>query len=166
MRTRFDELMDLARAALARDDFQDAVVVYEKAESAARNLGEGVEDCVDLAFCSRCSVLIELGQGADLIPRLKEVLLRSRCPRIQFRAAYCTAVAYDIEGDCERAYSYARRSIDFVGQFDDPVYASRGANLLGILAARTSSFDEAEKAFRHAIEAHQGLDGYHRLTEA
>ncbi len=63
----------------------------------------GEIDLADRAFCNRCSILVELDQGADQIPKLKEILLSSSDTRNRFLAAYCTGVAYFISDDLERA---------------------------------------------------------------
>ena len=76
------------------------------------------QDGADRAFCSRCAVLIELDRGADQIPKLKEILLRSDNDRNRFHAAYCTAVAYDLSGDTEKATSYADRASTLAAELD------------------------------------------------
>jgi tetratricopeptide (TPR) repeat protein len=161
---RFDELMDLGREALAKGDFESAEKIYLQAFKSAQELGN-VDDA-DLAFCSHCSVLLELDRGTDQIPMLKEILLRSTSTKNRFHAAYCTAVAYDISGDSDKAQSYADRATAFADQLGDPVSASRSFNLAGSLSIRSSKFPEAEGAFIRSLEAHRNLDGLHRMTEA
>ena len=46
--------------------------------------------------------------GGDQIPKLKEILLGSSNTKNRFLAAYCTAVAYDLQDDHEKSRSYAR----------------------------------------------------------
>jgi len=161
---RFDELMRLAEAAFTRDDFEESAALYAEAAEIARQLGD--DDRADRAFCSHCSVLIELDRGADQIPKLKEILLRSGNTKNRFHAAYCTAVAYDVSGEGEKAHSYADRAATFADELGDPVSASRSLNLLGSLSIRASNFDQAEHAFSRSLEAHKNLTGHHRMTEA
>jgi tetratricopeptide (TPR) repeat protein len=161
---RFDELMLSAEAAFASDDFEGAAARYAEAvEVASQN---GNTDDADRAFCSHCSVLIELDRGADQIPKLKEILLRSGNTRNRFHAAYCTAVAYDISGEDDKARSYAERATTLADELGDPVSTSRSLNLVGNLSIRTSNFTEAESAFARSLDAHGNLDGHHRMTEA
>lgn len=164
MSGRYDELMRAAEAAFTTDDFDTAARLY--AEAADLAAWEGDEDAADRAFCSRCSVLLELDRGAEEIPRLKEILLRSANPRNRFHAAYCTAVAFDLSGDRDKASTYADRAAELSDELGDPVSASRSLNLVGNLAIRESRFDDAERAFVRSLEAHRTLDGHHRMTEA
>jgi tetratricopeptide (TPR) repeat protein len=164
MRERYDELLRLGEHAVGADDFERAVVVFAEAESVAREMGE--VDLADRAFCNRCSILVELDRGADQIPKLKEILLRSGDARNRFLAAYCTGVAYFIAEDLERAASYARRATGFARELDDTSLEGRSLNLIGTLAARDSRFDEAEEAFSRCLEAHQNDGGYQQVMAA
>jgi tetratricopeptide (TPR) repeat protein len=164
MRERYDELLKLGEQAVGADDFERAAKVFAEAESVARQMGD--IDLADRAFCNRCSVLVELDQGAEQIPKLKEILLRSTDTRNQFLAAYCTGVAYYISEDVERAANYARRATGLARDLGDQNLESRSLNLVGTLAARDSRFDEAEDAFRRCLEAHRGADGYQRVMAA
>ena len=105
--------MRLAEQALGTDDFEHAASLFAEAETIARENGE--IDLADRAFCNRCSVLVELDQGADQIPKLKEILLRSD-PRNRFLAAYNTGVAYFIAEDFDRAHGYARRATELAAR--------------------------------------------------
>jgi tetratricopeptide (TPR) repeat protein len=164
MRARYDELLRLGEQAVGANDFERAVEIFADAESVAREIGE--IDLADRAFCNRCSILVELDRGADQIPKLKEVLLRSSDTRNRFLAAYCTGVAYYISEDLERADSYAHRATGLARELGDPILERRSFNLVGTLAARDSRFDEAEEAFCLCLEAHQETDGYQRVMAA
>jgi tetratricopeptide (TPR) repeat protein len=164
MRDRYDILMGLAEAALGSDDFEDAATLFADAESLAREHGEG--DLADRAFCNRCSVLVELDQGADQIPKLKEILLSSSDTRNRFLAAYCTGVAYYVSEDFDRAHNYARRATGLARELGDESLENRSLNLVGTLAARASLFDEAEEAYRKCLEAHGDCAGYQRVMAA
>ena len=164
MRERYDELLLLGEEAVAADELERAVVFFEEAETVARRLEE--TDLADRAFCNRCSVLVELDRGADQIPKLKEILLRSGDTRNRFLAAYCTGVAYFISEDLTRADSYARRATGLAQELGDRNLEWRSLNLVGTLAARDSRFDEAEEAFVLCLEAHREGDGYQRIMAA
>jgi tetratricopeptide (TPR) repeat protein len=164
MRERYDELLLLGEEAVAADELERAVVFFEEAETVARQLEE--IDLADRAFCNRCSVLVELDRGADQIPKLKEILLRSGDTRNRFLAAYCAGVAYYISEDLERADSYAHRATGLARELGDRNLEWRSLNLVGTLAARDCRFDEAEEAFRFCLEAHREGDGYQRIMAA
>ena len=164
MRDRYDVLMGLAETALGSDNFEDAAALFADAESLAREHGE--IDLADRAFCNRCSVLVELEQGADQIPKLKEILLSSSDTRNRFLAAYCTGVAYYVSEDFDRAHNYARRATGLARELGDESLENRSLNLVGTLAARASLFDEAEAAYRKCLEAHGDCAGYQRVMAA
>ena len=164
MRERYDELLVAAERALGVDNFGLSVEFFAEAEAVARDIGD--IDLADRAFCNRCSVLVELDQGADQIPKLKEILLRSSDTRNRFLAAYCTGVAYFISNDFERAHSYARRATGLAAEYGDRSLEHRSLNLVGTLAARASLFEEAEDAFRRCLEAHRAGEGYERVMAA
>jgi tetratricopeptide (TPR) repeat protein len=163
VRARYDELLRLAEEALGTGELERSAALFAEAETIARELGE--TDLADRAFCNRCSVLVELDQGADQIPRLKEILLASGDTRNRFLAAYCTGVAYFISDDFERAHNYARRATGLARELGDSSLEHRSLNLVGTLAARASLFDEAEDAFRRCLEAHDG-EGYQAVMAA
>ena len=164
MKARYDELLKLGEQAIAADDFERAAEIFTDAESIAREMGE--IDLADRAFCNRCSVLVELDRGADQIPKLKQILLRSNDTRNRFLAAYCTGVAYYISEDLGRAAGYARRATGLAHELGDQNLERRSLNLVGTLAARDSRFAEAEEAFRLCLDAHRDADGYQRVMAA
>jgi len=164
MRERYDELLKRGEHAVGVNDLERAVVLFAEAESFARETGE--VDLADRAFCNRCSILVELDQGADQIPKLKEILLRSSDTRNRFLAAYCTGVAYFLAEDLDRADSYAHRATDLARELDDDSLEGRSLNLVGTLAARGSRFDEAEEAFSRCLEAHRNDGGYEQVMAA
>jgi len=164
VRERYDELLVAAERALGADDFERSATLFAEAETVARSIGD--VDLADRAFCNRCSVLVELDQGADQIPKLKEILLRSSDTRNRFLAAYCTGVAYFISDDFERAHGYARRATGLAAEYGDRSLEHRSLNLVGTLAARASLFEEAEDAFRRCLEAHRAGEGYERVMAA
>ncbi len=164
MKARYDELLRLGELAVGANEFERATALFAEAESVGRKMGE--IDLADRAFCNRCSVLVELDQGAEQIPKLKEILLRSSDTRNRFLAAYCTGVAYFIAEDLVRADSYARRATMLARELDDGALEGRSLNLVGTLAARDSRFDEAEEAFSRCLEAHKDDGGYQRVMAA
>jgi tetratricopeptide (TPR) repeat protein len=160
----FDLLKQAENAAFTDGDFDRAVELQLEAEEWAREHGD--QELVDRAFCNRCACLIELNQAGPHIPRLKEILLRSAEPWTRWMAAYHTAMAYDLENDTEKAFSYAERARELSHTIDDPVPHARCAFLLGTLALRRADFETAERAYLEAVAAHRKLDGYHRVYES
>jgi tetratricopeptide (TPR) repeat protein len=164
MSARFDELMRSAEAAFTRDDIEGAATLYADAAEFARS--EDNQDGADHAFCNQCSMLAELDRGNEQIPKLKEILLRSSNTKNRFLAAYCTAVAYDLQDDREKSWSYANRALELSDSLGEADLISRSANLAGTLAIRESKFDEADRCYQKALGIQENLDGYHLIVRA
>ncbi len=164
VKRRFDRLQREAENAFSRGDLRQAVELFGAAEDLA--LEGKRRDLAERAFCNRCAVLIELDEAAAEIPRLRSLVLSSKDRRTRWMASYYTAVAYDLEGESERALHYSRRARELAAELADPALSARVANLSGTLSLRASDFAAAETAYREAIAAHRHLDGYHRIYEA
>ncbi len=164
MTERFEQLQAEARAAFTRGALERSAELFAAAERLAEEHGE--RDLADRACCNRCAVLIELDRAAELLPRLKRILLASRDRKNRFLAAYSIAVAADLDEQPEQAASYAGRALTLADELGEDEARARAANLVGILALRSSRFDEAEAAYRTALSLHRGEAGYVRPMEA
>ena len=164
MTDRCETLLLQAQTALERGDFEEAYRLAMEAHQLATE--HGAHELADRAYCNAVAFAIELDRAAEHLPGLKRILLGSNNPRNRFLAAYYTAVAYDLEDDLTKASSYAHRAVDLAAEIDEPELHARSANLAGNLALRESNFADAEECYSHAMSAHRGLDGYHRLMEA
>ncbi len=164
MTDRCETLLLQAQTALERGDFEEAYRLAMEAHHLAAE--HGAPELADRAYCNAVAFAIELDRAAEHLPGLKQIVLGSKSPRNRFLAAYYTAVAYDLEDDLIKASSYAHRAVDLAAEIDEPELHARSANLAGNLALRESNFADAEECYSHAMSAHRGLDGYHRLMEA
>jgi tetratricopeptide (TPR) repeat protein len=164
MTDRCNELLLQAQAALERGDLDEGYRLAIEAEGIAREAGD--ENLADRAFCNACAFAIELDRATAMVPRLKQILLGSSDTRNRFLAAYYTSVAYDLDDDLAKASTYARRANELAADIPEPELRARSANLAGNLALREADFDVAERCYEQAMDAHRGLDGYHRLMEA
>ncbi|MEE4273781.1 MAG: tetratricopeptide repeat protein [Thermoanaerobaculales bacterium] len=164
MSAHYDELMRSAEAAFTGDNLTAAAELYQQAAAIALEAGD--QDRADHAFCNHCSMLTELDQGTEQIPKLKEILLRSDNPKNRFLAAYNTAVAYDLQDDLEKSRSYANRAIELSESLGEPDLVSRSANLAGTLAVRESRFDEADSCYHKALDVQESFDGHHGIMRA
>jgi tetratricopeptide (TPR) repeat protein len=164
MMERFSELLQQAQDAFTDGELQQAVEFALSAENHAAENGR--QDLADRAFCNRCALLIELDQGSDQIPRLKQVYLRNTDGKTRWMAAYYVAMAYDLDDETEKAASYAERATLLAEQIGDPEMRGRAANLCGNLALRSSYFSKAEASYTKAMGSHCGADGYQRIMEA
>ncbi len=164
MNPRYEELSAAARGAFVQGRLEKASEIFGIVMALARR--EGDEAAADKAFCNRCAVLVELDAVRSEVPELQRILLRSTEPKTRWMAAYYTAVAFDLDGDRQRAASFAQRALDLAPHVDEPETEAATANLLGNLALLSSRFDDAEAAFERALAAYGGLGGYHRLMAA
>ncbi len=164
MRERFDQLLQQAQDDFAAGDLGGSAALFAEAESLALEHGE--VDLADRAFCNRCAVAIELDEAGQLIPRLKQILLRSSDTKTRWLAAYYSAVASDLDDDAERAASYSARAFELAEELGEPEPRAGSANLVGNLAMRSSRFAEAERAFSQALACHPGLDGHQPIMRA
>lgn len=160
----FRRLTEQAQSAFVAGRTDEAVELFQTAEALARDAGR--EDLVDRAFCSRCAVLVELEAVAEHVAELKKILLRSRDQKTRWMAAYYTAVAYDLDEDRDQAYGFARRALDVADELGEAGSTAATANLLGNLALVQCHFDEAESAYRRALDHYRQLGGYRRLMAA
>ncbi len=148
---RYDALRLDAEQAFGRGDLELAARLFGDAERLASELGE--HDLADRAFCNRCAVLIQLDRGTEEVPRLKQLLLRSTDPKVQFLAAYYTGMALHLDQQDDKAVQYVERARDLARGHEDPAQLAGCSNLLGTIALRASRFEEAEACFDECLRA-------------
>ncbi len=160
----YEELLQRAERAYARGDTETALALFEAAEQ--RALAEGDQVRADRAYCNRSTVLIDLERGAECVPRLQEILLRTTDGITRWMASYSVAMAHYGWQDLERAESWCRRARQAAAALADPIRRAATENLLGNIALVRSEFHTAEQGYRLALEVYEKLDGYHRLMSA
>jgi len=156
----YESYRQRAEAAHASGDAEAALRLWKEAEQEATRRGETERG--DLAFCNQAAILIDLERGDACIPRLKRILLGSGRPKLRWMASYYTGMALYMATRLEDAMGYARRALSFAGELGEQAPRAATNNLVGNIAVLDSHFDEAEMAYRGALEAYRGLDGYHR----
>jgi len=163
MRERYDRLHRQAQEAFATGDLRGSMELFQAAEELAREHGE--QDLADRAFCNYSAFALELGEGSEQIPRLKQILLQSTDDVNRCLAAYNTAMAYHLDSNLDRASSYARRAME-LGKGLGEDYTSGPANLAGNIALEQSDFSEAETCYGEALSSLEGGDASVRLPKA
>jgi len=149
-----------AEAAFAAGDVETALQIWQQAEREAGRRGD--PERADLAFCNQAAILIDLERGDQCLPRLKRILLGSGRPRARWMASYYTGMALYMATKLGEAMAYARRALSFADELGERAPKAATTNLVGNIAVLDSRFDEAEEAYRTALEAYEGLEGYHR----
>lgn len=160
----YEELRRRAEEAFASGDTATALSLFEEAERSARSRGDA--ETADLAYCNRATILVDLERGDECIPRLKQILLRSRTPRTRWMASYTTAMAAYMASRLEEAVGWAERAQRYAVELDDPIHLAATANLEGNIAVLLSHFDRAEDAYRLALGPFEARGDAHGRTTA
>lgn len=160
LRQRHDEYRDAAFAATQSGRFRDALDLLADALGAAESLGDA--DLKDLAYCNWASVKIELREEHEVLPPLREILVRSDDPCNCRLAAYHIARVYELRGEQKKGLFYARIARDRTDQLSDPdpAWVAGSQNQIANFLVADSRFGEALEAYRHALEAHPHAPGY------
>ncbi len=119
-------------------------------------------ELVDRTFLNRAAIALELGQGAELLPDLRTLLMRSRDAENGFLAAYSLARAYELRKETKKALFYAQVGRDRAEVLERGRRASSQNQLANLLVAE-SRFDEAVAVYRSSLEL---LDPADRLRRA
>jgi len=158
--TWYEDHRRRAEAAFASGDVETALQAWQQAEFEANRRGDGLR--ADLSFCNQAAILIDLERGDACLPRLKRILLGSGHPRVRWMASYYTGMALYMATKLAEAMGYARRALSFAEELGEQAPRAATSNLVGNIAVLDSRFNEAETAYREALDAYRGLDGYHR----
>ncbi len=145
----FETLRDRAREFVAKGSYKEAAVVYQQAVDVAT--AAGGTDLADEALCGWGAAETELGNGADVMPELRRILLDSVVDHNRWLAAYTIARAHELEGQIKKALFYARLSRDISALVDRPGLAGGSNNLLGNLLVAEGNETDAATCYRTAL---------------
>ncbi len=148
----FKTLRDRGRELGNKGSYPEAAAVYRRAVEVATAAGDG--DRADEALCGWGAAETELGNGAKVMPELRQVLLGSTVDYNCWLASYTLARAHELEGQVKKALFYARLSHQHSVQVQRPGLTGLSHNLLGnLLVAEGREADAAAEyrtALRHA----------------
>lgn len=145
----FETLRDRAREFVAKGSYQEAAVAYQQAVDVATTAGE--TDLADEALCGWGAAETELGNGAEVMPELRRILLGSQIDHNCCLAAYTLARAHELEGQIKKALFYARLFRDRAEYVERTGLRGLAQNLLGNLLAAEGREDEAATCYRRAL---------------
>lgn len=145
----FGTLRDRARDLVARGSYREAATVYRRAVELATATGE--TDLADEALCGWGAAETELGNGAEVMPELRRILLDSVVDHNRWLAAYTLARAHELEGQVKKALFYARLSRDISALVDRPGLTGGSNNLLGNLLVAEGNETDAATCYRAAL---------------
>lgn len=145
----FETLRDRARDFVARGSYREAATVYRRAVEVATGAGE--TDLADEALCGWGAAETELGNGAEVMPELRRILLGSPVDHNCCLAAYTLARAHELEGQIKKALFYARLFRDRAEYVERGGLPSLAQNLLGNLLVAEGRETDAAACYRTAL---------------
>lgn len=149
----FETLRDRARDFVAKGSYREAATVYQRAADVATATGE--TDLADEALCGWGAAETELGNGAEVMPELRRILLGSPVDHNCCLAAYTLARAHELEGHIKKALFYARLFCDRSQYVERTGLRGLAQNLLGNLLAAEGRETEAANHYRAALNLSQ-----------
>ena len=145
----FETLRDRARELIAKGSYQEAGAAYLQAVEVTTAAGE--TDLADEALCGWGAAETELGNGVDVMPELRRILLGSQVDHNRWLASYTIARAHELEGQIKKALFYAKLSRDISAFVDRRELMVSSYNLLGNLLVAEGDEAEAANCYRTAL---------------
>lgn len=150
----FETLRDRGRDLVATGSYRKAAVVYGQAAQVAATSGEA--DLADEALCGWGAAETELGNGVDVMPELRRILLGSTVDHNCWLASYTLARAHELEGQIRKAIFYARLSHHHSAHVQRPGLIGVSHNLLGNLLVADGREADAAAEYRTALRQAEG----------
>lgn len=149
-RRSFEQLRDAAMRAIEEGRLVEALGLCEKALARARERED--EGLVDLAICNRSATLIALGREREVMPELRQILVRSSNPKTCSIAAYDLSRAHELIKEYKKGLFYGRIARDraLAATREDLLVGSY--NLIGNCLMSDSFFAEAATEYGRALE--------------
>lgn len=146
----FETLRDRGRELVATGSYREAAVVYRHAAQAATAAGEA--DLADEAFCGWGAAETELGNGVNVMPELRRILLGSAVDHNCCLAAYTLARAHELDGQIKKALFYARLFRDRAEYVEREGMTGLAHSLLGNLLVAEGRDADAANCYRTALQ--------------
>lgn len=151
---KFEALRDRARELGNKGSYREAAAGYLQAAQVAADAGN--RDWADEAICGWGTAETELGNGAKVMPKLRQVLLGSSVDYNCWLASYTLARAHELEGQVKKALFYARLSLQHSAYVDRPGSTAGSRNLLGNLLIAEGRETDAAAEYRKALSESHG----------
>ena len=145
----FETLRDRGRDLGNTGAYREAATLYNRAVEVATAAGE--TDLADEALCGWGAAETELGNGAEVMPKLRRILLNSTDDHNRWLAAYTVARAHELEGQIKKALFYAKLSRNHSANARRPGLTGLSHNLLGNLLVAEGREAEAAAEYRTAL---------------
>jgi len=147
---QYEGLRTEASQALYQGQLARAYELFDQAYGLA--VSDGDSNLIDLAYCNRAVVAARTGRARDMIPHLQEILLRTTDPQVARLSAYNLALVYDRPDGYRKSLFYARISLRYANELDDPAQRASSINQIGNILCAMSQFESALEHFRQAEE--------------
>ncbi len=145
----FEQLRDLGWRAVEHGQLPEALRFCDRAVALARR--EEDRDLLDLAFCNRSAVVIALGRQQEVVPELREILVRSGATKNSFLAAYNLGRAYELDKSFQKGLFYGRIAQDHAQALGRSEWRASSSNLIANCLLAESYFAEAAAEYQRAL---------------
>ncbi|MDE2691737.1 MAG: hypothetical protein OXI49_14585 [Acidobacteriota bacterium] len=150
----FGTLRDRARDLVAKGSYKGAGTVYLQAMEVAT--ADGESDLAEEALCGWGAAETELGNGTEVMPELRRILLGSAVDHNCCLAAYTLARAHELEGEVKKALFYARLFRDRAEYVERAGLRGLAQNLMGNLLVAEGREADAAACYRVALRLSEG----------
>lgn len=160
----YEELRDRARRALDAGRLEESLRLYDEALEVSRQ--EGNPNLIDLAYCNRSSVMINLGRQDEVLSGLRQILMHNADPESCFIAAYNLSRAHVRDKAYKKGLFYARIARDRAETLERQDWLCSSFNQIANCLMDESYFEEAAAEYRRALELEEDSDSllYASLT--
>lgn len=133
---------------------EEAVDLLKRAWQVALEGDDGI--LIDRALCNLAAVKIEHGPSDELLPRLREILVRNNDAENCRLAAYHLARAYEEKGEYKKGLFYARIARERTRSLESPDadWVASSDNQIGNFLVSESRFEEAIEHYEAALLTH------------
>jgi tetratricopeptide (TPR) repeat protein len=140
-------------AATLRGDLAAAEELLTRALDLARQLED--PSLADRAYCNLAAVQIERSPRDEILPRLRQILVRHADVETYRLAAYHLARAYELRKDCKKGLFYARIALEQTRHLahPDPEWMASSHHQIGNLLVGESFFGDAIASYEQALAA-------------
>lgn len=145
----FETLRDRGRELGNKGSYPKASAVYRRAAEVATAAGNAAG--ADEALCGWGAAETELGNGTEVMPELRRILLGSSNDDNCWLASYTLARAHELEGQTKKALFYARLSHHHSAHVQREGLTGLSHNLLGNLLVAEGREAEAATEYRIAL---------------
>jgi len=152
----------LAEAAKDAGHLAEARAHYAASGEAARRCG--VEELVERALCNEAAVAFEMGDVDELLPSVRQVLMRNLSAVNCFLAARHIARAYELRREHKKGLFYARLALTRAETLERPAWTAAAINQIGNCQLGDSLFEEAARSYRDALALVPAEDTARELT--